>query len=386
MEGADSFVIKEGWATKESGQAVLGQTNWRKRWCRLSRSSDGTFWAYYRKLEDIALGQPAGRIELDSTYAARELEDGERKKKPNCFALGPMYDNFAKRTYYISCESMDDKLSWMVALNTATECQAEPNEKFEKKRKSVKQRLSRRSRKDTKKGMNLSKEIIGLDPLQRIEQWKNLCNIIACCDWKKTDCKNGITISRLSFNKNDKASVKIQGIVQVPPDIMYDYLQQAMQKGGKLDQPFRGEEVLQKMEDAIPYARIVYNKYAALPLPSASPRDVCLERMWVPSYLTKNGTSGMVLWSTNHSLIPPVEGFTRVLTDLSGFVLSPVKTEDSMIHTNATVLVQIDVQESLQTMLEGSYKSGLLKIGLRTAFAHISYLVEQYYDYVKSLK
>lgn len=57
-----------------------------------------------------------------------------------------------------------------------------------------------------------------------------------------------------------------------------------------------------------------------------------------------------------------------------------------MIHTNATVLVQIDVQESLQTMLEGSYKSGLLKIGLRTAFAHISYLVEQYYDYVKSLK
>lgn len=30
--------------------------------------------------------------------------------------------------------------------------------------------------------------------------------------------------------------------------------------------------------------------------------------------------------------------------------------------------------------------AGLLKIGLRTAFAHISYLVEQYYDYVKSLK
>jgi len=35
--------------------------------------------------------------------AARELEEGERKKKPNCFALGPVFDNFAKRTYYISC-------------------------------------------------------------------------------------------------------------------------------------------------------------------------------------------------------------------------------------------------------------------------------------------
>ena len=43
-----------------------------------------------------------------------------------------------------------------------------------------------------------------------LQQWKNLCNIIACCDWKKTDCKNGITISRLSFNKNDKASVKVK--------------------------------------------------------------------------------------------------------------------------------------------------------------------------------
>ena len=31
---------------------------------------------------------------------------------------------------------------------------------------------------------------------------------------------------------------------------------------------------------------------------------------------------------------------------------------DSMVHTNATILVQIEVQESLQTMLEGSYKSG----------------------------
>lgn len=30
----------------------------------------------------------------------------------------------------------------------------------------------------------------------------------------------------------------------------------------------------------------------------------------------------------------------------------------SLMHTNAVLLVQIDVQDSLQTMLEGSYKSG----------------------------
>lgn len=99
----EEFVVKEGWFVKESGQAVLGQTNWRKRWCRLVRGSNGASWSYYRKMEDIASNQPAGRVELDSTYAARELEEGERKKKANCFALGPVFDDFAKRTYYISC-------------------------------------------------------------------------------------------------------------------------------------------------------------------------------------------------------------------------------------------------------------------------------------------
>ena len=42
-----------------------------------------------------------------------------------------------------------------------------------------------------------------------LQQWTNLCNTITCQDWKKPDCKNGVTISRLSFNKNEKASVKV---------------------------------------------------------------------------------------------------------------------------------------------------------------------------------
>lgn len=377
-------IVKEGWAVKESGHAVLGQTNWRKRWCRLVRGPNGTSWSYYRKIEDVTSNQPAGRIELDSTYAARELEEGERKKKPNCFALGPMFDNFAKRTYYISCESADDKLSWMEVINAATESQSAPQDKFDKGRKSVRQRLNRRSRKHTagKKKGNSNKEELCLNPLERMEQWTNLRRIIDSGEWKKTDSKHGITISRLSFTNNEKAAVKVEGVIPVPPDIAYDYLRLAMQKGGKLDQPFRGEEILQKIDESIPHSWIVYNKYI-LPLPSASPRDVCLQRMWMPSYLTKNGTSGMVLWSTHHSQIPQQKGFTRVLAGLSGFMLSPITTSGSLTHTNAVLLVQIDVQDSLQAMLEGSYKSGLLKIGLRTAFTHISHLVEQYYEYIR---
>ncbi|RMX49627.1 hypothetical protein pdam_00003035 [Pocillopora damicornis] len=301
----EEFVVKEGWVVKESGQAVLGQTNWRKRWCRLVRGSNGASWSYYRKMDDIASNQPAGRIELNSTYAARELEEGERKKKPNCFALGPVFDDFAKRTYYISC-----------AIPQQT-------------------------------NLKQIRELFNI-----FSFWARLCQIIESENWKKTDTKNGVTVSRLSFTHNDKAAVKIEGVIPVPPDIAFDYLQLAMKKGGKLDQPFRGEEVLQKVEESVPHASIVYNKYS-VPLPSAAPRDVCLQRMWIPSYLTRNGTSGMVLWSTYHSHIPQVQGFTRVLADLSGFVLSP--------HTS----------------------SGLLKVGLRTAFAHISNLVEQYYKCVQ---
>jgi hypothetical protein len=46
---AGDSVLKEGWAVKESGQAFLGKTNWRKRWCRLVKTSAGTItWSYYR--------------------------------------------------------------------------------------------------------------------------------------------------------------------------------------------------------------------------------------------------------------------------------------------------------------------------------------------------
>lgn len=33
----------------------------------------------------------------------REFEEGERKKKLNCFVFGLVFDDFVKRIYYISC-------------------------------------------------------------------------------------------------------------------------------------------------------------------------------------------------------------------------------------------------------------------------------------------
>ncbi|KAJ7372602.1 hypothetical protein OS493_017873 [Desmophyllum pertusum] len=110
------------------------------------------------------------------------LKKEKERRNQTVFALGPVFDNFAKRTYYISCESADDKLSWMEVVNAATESQEVPQDKFDKGRKSVRQRLNRRSSKNTasKQDPVGSKEEVCLDPLQRIEKWTNLCQIINC--------------------------------------------------------------------------------------------------------------------------------------------------------------------------------------------------------------
>ena len=46
-----------------------------------------------------------------------------------------------------------------------------------------------------------------------MQQWTNLCRIIDSGEWKKTDSKNGISISRLSFTNNEKAAVKVKIII-----------------------------------------------------------------------------------------------------------------------------------------------------------------------------
>jgi len=55
----------------------------------------------------------------------------------------------------------------------------------------------------------LDKDHSFFSPRGILQQWTNLCQIIDSGEWKKTDSKNGITISRLSFTNNEKAAVKV---------------------------------------------------------------------------------------------------------------------------------------------------------------------------------
>lgn len=108
-------VLHEGWCVKESGTALFGQTNWRRRWFRLVQLGQNTYLRYYKSQKDK---NPAGLFKLDVTYCTRQLENGE-KSHPNCFAVGPLLDDGASRTYYISCSTLVDMQEWMTSIDAA---------------------------------------------------------------------------------------------------------------------------------------------------------------------------------------------------------------------------------------------------------------------------
>eukprot|EP00118_Oscarella_pearsei_P025885 m.308962 g.308962 ORF g.308962 m.308962 type:complete len:386 (+) comp45176_c0_seq1:21-1178(+) len=371
----DGEVLREGWATKESGEAFMGHYNWRRRWFKLVQSGSSITLSYYKKKDDRV---PAGSVCLDKTYCTRELEAGE-KSKPNCFAVGPLIDNGAIRTYFISCESDDDKLDWMTIIQAAIEGVPE---RAEKRRKTI-------AFKQKQRGSGKIRPLFGTvmeegvaeekyhNPQWRIEQWMRLCKMIHTGEWKRTDTKNGVTISRFSFKEQDIVILKVEGIMKAPPDVIFTFLQRATRSGGKIDYVFRNETVIEEIESDPPGA--IFHREYPVPLPRISPRYLCALRTWMPAYCTPDGTSGLMVISLRHPREPtPSKGAECVEVAPSGIVLLPGPTEAGEGESTRLVIVaQIDVQRTLQRMLRGAYKSGLLKIGLRSGFQHLSQHIDR---------
>jgi hypothetical protein len=110
--------IHQGWAVKESGTSnFLGKTNWRKRWFVLSNTPAGPLLQYFRNQGDSA---PAGFVKLNVTYCTRQVETRE-KGKHFCFAVGPLVDDGATRTFFISCSSASDMHKWITAIDAAVQ-------------------------------------------------------------------------------------------------------------------------------------------------------------------------------------------------------------------------------------------------------------------------
>ncbi|XP_065066095.1 uncharacterized protein LOC135692007 [Rhopilema esculentum] len=504
--------IKEGWGEKESGQKIFGHYNWRRRWFRLTAKGHIILFSYYTKPTD---SNAKGEVMLNQEYTARELEMGE-KSKPNCFALGPLTDSSALRTYYVSCDSEDDKVDWITTLNCVIEGVLEKV----LKRKSTYRAQSTRKDKgrrvtypppqlsskgdtfsyqrfkwrmdqwkllcrevsegkwkkcDTKNGIsiarqsfrdsdlavikiesvfNVPKQFIyeylqralrpggkfdfifrGETVLQRIEgiflvynfkvlekvlkrkstyraqstrkdkgrrvtypppqlsskgdtfsyqrfkwrmdQWKLLCREVSEGKWKKCDTKNGISIARQSFRDSDLAVIKIESVFNAPKQLIYEYLQRALRPGGKFDFIFRGETVLQRIEEFQTITEVVRNDYD-VPLPGMKKRDVCLAKMWLPDFITSDGTAGLLVMSVKHPSSKSIKDMERAFIDVSGMVLYDQEGENGEMCTRAVVVIQVDLQSALQNMLRGAFKSGLLKRGIRNGFSYFSSCLNAY--------
>ncbi|XP_064406145.1 uncharacterized protein LOC135351142 [Halichondria panicea] len=108
-------ILHEGWCVKESGTAFLGKTNWRKRWFKLVQRGPTVSLEYFKSRGDR---NPAGSVRLDVTYSTRQIENRE-KSQSNCFAVGPLVDDGAIRTYYISCSSLQSMEEWLTVIDAA---------------------------------------------------------------------------------------------------------------------------------------------------------------------------------------------------------------------------------------------------------------------------
>eukprot|EP00058_Branchiostoma_floridae_P020609 XP_002606099.1 hypothetical protein BRAFLDRAFT_88009 [Branchiostoma floridae] len=335
----DHDVLKEGWASKLSGKALFGQYHWDRRWFRLvQRGADVTLY-YYKAIKDE---DPRGQVRLTSNYVAREIEAGEKVKKPHAFAVGKLVDDGATRTYYLSCESEEDKLEWMATIGAAIE--GVPDRAL--KRKStvrVKMKNKVQTLPTSEIGATVTKEKYE-DPKWRIQQWEGLCEMTdrPVDQWKKWESKEGVAVARMSFKEQPYAIIMVDGMVAAPCSIVYSFLQQACTEGGKLDYFFRDERVLQSIDPDRANAIVQWHYKTSLP--------------------------GMT----------PREDATLCRVELSGVVLKPDSTSPN--KTRMTFLAQVDVRGSLRGMLKQSYKSGLLVRGFRTSYQH---LVEEVATYMK---
>lgn len=122
----------------------------------------------------------------------------------------------------------------------------------------------------------------------------------------------------------------------------------------------------------------IFQREFPVPLPRISSRYLCALRSWVPPHCTSDGSCGLLVLSTAHSNEPtPSKGADRVFMAPSGIVLLPAPDDSGRDATQLVIFAQIDVQRTLQRMLRGAFKSGLLKIGLRSGFQHVTQLIDR---------
>ncbi|CAI8040539.1 hypothetical protein GBAR_LOCUS22576 [Geodia barretti] len=176
----------------------------------------------------------------------------------------------------------------------------------------------------------------------RMEHWSELCRMAKTAKWKKVDTHDGVTLARSKFGRGTRghAVIKVEGVLAADPATVYQFLQLTTREGGKLDYIFRNELLLDAIE-------------------------------------------GFVMVSIDHPNAPePQKDSRRMHIGPSGIILSPYPGPDGAVHTQAVILMQLAFFGALHRMLKGAYNSGLLKLGLRSTFTHISEQLQRFVELV----
>eukprot|EP00117_Sycon_ciliatum_P027383 scpid75740/ scgid0481/ len=282
---AGEELIHEGWCVKESGTKFCGRYQWQKRWFRLVTDTQGQSRLSYYKACTADSTQMAGSVTLDPSYCTRPVEKQHGKVQPFCFAIGPLVEDGLKRTYYVSCASEQIRQEWMEVLDAVIEGVPED---AQRRRATVSHRMATGNVDIGDEPGQGDQKVNRLyaEPKARLQEWVELHRIAADQSiWKKSDMKSGIRVSRAQFaDRSSCDQIKIEGVVNASVELLYTFLKQASQPGGKLDYPFRQEEVLEELEDE-PEGHVFYNQYN-VPWPRISQREICCTCAWVPEHIS----------------------------------------------------------------------------------------------------
>ncbi|KJE92278.1 hypothetical protein CAOG_03280 [Capsaspora owczarzaki ATCC 30864] len=365
-----TVVIKQGWCWKESGGAMganLFGGKWQRRWFVLY--SNHTI-NYFKAQSDK---HPAGTIHLTPSHITNDLKDPKRPRAFG-FTVGPQVVHAAVRIYYIAAESAAECTSWQTEIRAAIATCSDAT--------TLPQLLTS-----------------GLDtPASwRLQCWEYLKQVIGAKTWCNHDVKNGVTIARMDFSKNGHVSVRLEGSIAVQPDICFDFLRQALDRGGACDYPFRSLREVQSTRDA-PEASVLQGHFA---IPTIGLRSITVVRSWLRPGTVGTSDSlfgGMLLVTlpdanaSDPSSPPPSPSSAKgkgkagkpfsISVQPSGLVLYaippiPDRKNQYGAHTRVVVSMTLDLGGRLQTLLKATYRTGILKIPIRHEFHRLKNLIEE---------
>eukprot|EP01137_Pigoraptor_chileana_P017974 Opistho-2@76786 len=313
------------------------------------------------------------------------------RKKANCFIIGPVVESAGGRSYVLSVETDELKVLWMSRFQAALvgRSAAEMNEP--KMGRARAQSHFRKSLPLSSGSLDAPVATVIADPEWRLKAWQRLVDVTSSKEWRNHDPKDGVTICRMPFKSGQPAAFKVETTIRCPPYIVLEFLKEALSPGGKFDYPFRGLELLLEYNEA-PRCKVLTGVYD-VPLPGVDPRSACLMRMWmgtqdtailpVPPALSPlaAGLKGLLLVSVKHEAAASTKQSQGVLMWESGVILRSVFGQPGGMygeHTLMQTVVQVDLGGSLQQMLKGAYRTGIVKMPVRSEYVRLRELAESH--------